>query len=52
MFIVGEPMKPATKRLAGSVVDGLGVGELLYHPVAITAILVPSVIASIWSWVT
>ena len=29
MVIAGEPMKPATKRFDGLVVDGLGVGELL-----------------------
>jgi len=51
-FIAGEPMKPATKRLSGSSYNSAGVPTCCRTPARITATRSPSVIASVWSWVT
>ena len=48
-FIDGEPMKPATKVLAGSSYTSRGVPNCCSTPPRITAICEASVIASIWS---
>ena len=45
-------MKPATKRLTGCVVEVLRGVDLLEHALRMTAMRSPSVIASVWSWVT
>ena len=45
-------MNPATKVVAGRVVDLLGPGDLLDRPRFITAIRSDIVSASSWSWVT
>jgi hypothetical protein len=51
-FIDGLPMKPATKRLAGESYSVCGVPTCMSSPSLMTAIRVPIVMASIWSWVT
>ncbi len=51
-FIAGEPMKAATKRLAGRAYSSWGVSTCWIRPSRMTATRWPSVIASIWSWVT
>jgi hypothetical protein len=51
-FIDGEPMKPATNRLTGCAYNSLGGPTCCSTPARITAIRWPSVIASVWSWVT
>jgi hypothetical protein len=51
-FIDGLPMKPATKRLIGSSYSACGVPTCWSRPSFMTAMRVPIVIASTWSWVT
>ena len=51
-FIDGEPMKPATNRLRGCSYSSCGVPTCWITPVRMTATRSPSVIASVWSWVT
>ncbi len=51
-FIAGLPMKPATKRLTGWSYSCCGVPTCWRRPSLITAIRLPIVIASTWSWVT
>ena len=51
-FIAGEPMKPATKMLTGSLYRFRGVETCCSTPERMTATRSPSVIASVWSWVT
>ena len=45
-------MNPATNRLAGLRYSSCGAATCWSTPPEITATLVPSVIASVWSWVT
>ena len=51
-FIAGEPMKPATKRFAGSLVERLRRSTCCSRPSRMTATRSPIVIASVWSCVT
>ena len=51
-FIGGDPMKPATKRLTGCSYSSRGVASCCRMPRFSTATRSPSVIASVWSWVT
>ena len=52
MFMAGEPMKPATKRLIGLLYSPSGVPICWIRPSLSTAIRSPMVMASVWSWVT
>ena len=52
MFIGGEPINAATKRLHGVLYNSIGLPICWMWPSFITTILSPIVIASIWSWVT
>jgi hypothetical protein len=52
MFMAGEPMNPATNRLAGRSYISCGASTCCRTPRFITATLSPIVIASVWSWVT
>jgi hypothetical protein len=52
MFIGGEPMKPATKMLAGLSYRYWGFADLLEDPGLHHRHPVPMVMASVWSWVT
>ncbi len=51
-FIAGEPMKPATNRLTGELYSACGVSTCCSFPSRSTQTRWPSVMASIWSWVT
>ena len=51
-FVLGEPMNPATNRFAGFLYISCGVPNCCKTPPLITAMRVPIVIASVWSWVT
>ena len=51
-FIWGDPMKPATNRLQGSLYSLDGVSTCCITPSFITTMRVPSVMASVWSCVT
>ena len=51
-FIDGEPMKPATNRLAGFPYSSSGSPTCWIQPSFMTTTRSPSVIASTWSWVT
>ena len=52
MFIAGEPISSATKRLAGRAQMSFGVPNCSTCPSRITAMQSPSVITSIWACVT
>ncbi|CPU66365.1 Uncharacterised protein [Mycobacteroides abscessus] len=52
MFIAGEPMKPATKTLAGVSYISRGVPTCWSRPSLRTAMRSPMVRASVWSCVT
>ena len=52
MFIAGEPMNEATKRLTGSRNTAMGGPTCCSSPARITAMTSDSTIASSWSWVT
>ena len=51
-FIDGEPMNPATNRLAGLLYSSSGVPICWATPASSTTTRSPSVIASVWSCVT
>ena len=51
-FIPGEPMNPATNRFAGLLYSSIGEPTCWSTPLSMTATRSPSVIASVWSWVT
>src|SRR5579883_731347 len=51
-FIAGEPMNPATKRLAGWLYSSIGSPTCCTQPSRMTTTRSPRVIASTWSWVT
>src|SRR6266536_695239 len=51
-FMAGEPMNPATNRLTGRSNRFCGVSTCCSKPSRSTHTRSPSVIASIWSWVT
>jgi hypothetical protein len=51
-FIGGEPMNPATKRLTGCSYSSRGEATCWIFPFRSTQTRSPSVIASVWSWVT
>ncbi len=51
-FIAGDPMNPATNRLAGCAYSASGVSICCTRPPCITTTRSPRVIASVWSWVT
>jgi hypothetical protein len=51
-FIAGEPMKPATNRLAGRSYSSIGAPICETRPALSTTIRSAMVIASTWSWVT
>ena len=51
-FIAGDPMNPATNRFFGLPYSSPGDPTCCRTPLRITATRSPSVIASVWSWVT
>ncbi|CUO30226.1 Uncharacterised protein [Flavonifractor plautii] len=51
-FIWGEPMKPATNRLAGWSNTSWGVPICWMKPSFMMTMRSPRVMASVWSWVT
>ncbi len=51
-FIAGEPMNPATNRLFGWLYSSIGEPTCWRRPARMTATRSPSVMASVWSWVT
>ena len=51
-FICGDPMNPATNKLLGSLYNFCGESTCMITPSFNTTILVPNVIASVWSCVT
>src|SRR5438094_511315 len=51
-FIAGDPMNPATKRLAGRSYSSCGPATCCRTPCFRTATRCPRVIASVWSCVT
>ena len=51
-FMAGEPMKPATNRLAGVSYSASGESTCCRTPSFMTATRSPIVMASTWSWVT
>ena len=51
-FMPGEPMNPATNRFAGLLYSSIGEPTCWSTPLSMTATRSPSVIASVWSWVT
>ena len=52
MFIAGDPMNPAMKRLRGRRYRSSGVPICSMRPAFSTTIRSARVIASVWSWVT